>query len=32
MSFTVVDGVDGTTVSNKALPYVSLPAHMDMDV
>jgi len=27
MSFTVVDGVDGTTVSEKALPYVSLLAY-----
>lgn len=27
MSFTVVDGVDGTKVPDKALPYVSLPAH-----
>lgn len=25
MSFTIVDGVDGRTVSDKALPYVSLP-------
>lgn len=28
MSFTVVDGVDGTTVPAKALPYVSLPAYL----
>lgn len=30
ISFTVVDGVDGTTVSDKALPYVSLPAYMTL--
>ena len=30
MSFTVIDGVDGATVPEKALPYVSLTACMTL--